>query len=41
MVIRYLDALDEAGLMHKVKVGRDSYYINQRLMELLSNVHDL
>jgi len=38
---KYLDALTEIGIMHKLKLGRDSYYINRDLMECLSNAHDL
>lgn len=38
---RYLDALVELELMHKIKIGRDNYYINSDLMQCLSNVHDL
>lgn len=33
---RYLDALAEAGVLQKMKVGRSSYYINERLVELLT-----
>lgn len=32
----YLKALAEAGLLHSTKIGRDVYYINQRLMTLFS-----
>lgn len=38
---KYLDALVEIGIMHKLKLGRDSYYVNHDLMECLSNAHDL
>lgn len=33
---RYLDALAEAGILRKLKVGRSSYYINVRLFDLLT-----
>lgn len=33
---RYLDALAEAGVLRKMKVGRSSYYINERLVGLLT-----
>lgn len=33
---RYLDALAGAGILHKLKVGRSSYYINVRLFDLLT-----
>jgi Fic family protein len=32
---KYLDELAEAGLLEKVKQGRDNYYINHALLELL------
>jgi len=32
---RYLDALAKDGLLHKHKLGRENYYINHRLVELL------
>jgi Fic family protein len=38
---KYLDAVVSVGLMEKVKLGRESYYINMDLMECLSNVHDM
>lgn len=38
---RYLEALVDANLMHKLKLGRDNYYINVDLMDCLKNVHDL
>ncbi|MDD3183404.1 MAG: Fic family protein [Alphaproteobacteria bacterium] len=38
---KYLDALVEIKLMHKRKIGRDSYYINLDLMECLSRAHTL
>jgi Fic family protein len=36
---RYLDKLVEIKLMNKAKIGRESYYINSELFNLLSNVH--
>ena len=36
---KYLDELDQIGIVHKVKLGRDNYYINTDLYELLSNVN--
>ncbi|MGE4349561.1 MAG: hypothetical protein AB7D28_07330 [Candidatus Berkiella sp.] len=38
---RYLDELSGIGLMEKIKLGRDNYYINHELMKLISNVQDL
>lgn len=38
---RYLDELTRIGIMSKVKLGRDNYYINRGLMDLLSNVHSI
>ncbi|NBX03414.1 MAG: Fic family protein [Alphaproteobacteria bacterium] len=38
---KYLDELVRIGLLQKMKIGRESYYINQDLMECLSNVHGL
>jgi len=35
---RYLDELAKIGMMEKVKFGRDSYYINRALMNLLTNI---
>ncbi len=35
---KYLDELDQVGIVHKVKLGRDNYYINTDLYDLLSNV---
>jgi len=37
----YLDKLSGIGLMEKMKLGRDSYYINTELMSLISNIQDL
>ncbi|MCP4550732.1 MAG: Fic family protein, partial [Bacteroidetes bacterium] len=36
---KYLDELKQIGIVHKVKLGRDNYYINKDLFELLSNVN--
>lgn len=38
---KYLDQLTKIEIMQKLKVGRDSYYINQGLVTLLSNVQEL
>ena len=38
---RYLDALTRISIMHKIKIGRDSYYLNQGLVNLLTNVQEL
>lgn len=35
---RYLDELTRVGLMRKHKIGRESYYMNQALLDLLGNV---
>ena len=32
---KYLDELSEANFLKKVKLGRDNYYINQKLLEIL------
>lgn len=37
---RYLDELITIGLLVKRKIGRDNYYINTALYDLLSNVHN-
>ena len=34
--IRYLESLEKAGLLKKQKVGRDNFYLNERLFALLS-----
>ncbi len=34
---RYLDILAEAHILEKNKIGRESYYINKRLFDLLKN----
>lgn len=36
---KYLDELNQIGIVHKVKLGRDNYYINKDLFEMLSNVN--
>lgn len=36
----YLDELSEAGLLEKYKSGRNNYYINTRLVELLVKMHE-
>ena len=36
---RYLDELIRIGLLDKRKIGRENYYINTALYELLGNVH--
>ena len=38
---KYLDELDSIKLLHKVKLGKENYYINYDLMECLGNVHDM
>lgn len=35
---RYLEELSVIGILHKEKKGRDNYYINRTLFELLTNV---
>jgi predicted transcriptional regulator len=35
--IRYLEQLQELGLVDKKKVGRDNYYVNKALINLLIN----
>lgn len=36
---KYLDELDQIGIVRKVKLGRDNYYINTDLYTLLENVN--
>ena|GEM_PF-6229070 len=36
---RYLDELVQIGLLDKQKMGRDNYYINVALYDLLGNVY--
>ena len=38
---KYLDELDQIGIVKKVKLGRDNYYINTDLYNLLSNVSQI
>lgn len=38
---KYLDMIVEAGLLQKMKFGRENYYINNRLMELFINRADM
>jgi Fic family protein len=38
---KYLDELDQIEIVKKVKLGRDNYYINTDLYNLLSNVNQL
>ena len=35
---KYLNEIADLGLLDRVKIGRESYYINRNLMELLSSV---
>ena len=37
---RYLDELSRVGLLNKQKLGRDNYYINTDLFNLLGNVNN-
>jgi len=34
---RYLNLLSETGILEKIKIGRNSYYLNNRLFSLLHN----
>jgi Fic family protein len=38
---KYLDELDQIGIVRKVKLGRNNYYINTDLYNLLSNVNQM
>lgn len=38
---KYLDKIVEAGLLQKLKIGRENYYINIRLRNLFLNYNDL
>lgn len=38
---KYLEALTALGLMRKLRVGRDNYFINAGLVDLLGNVQSL
>ena len=35
---KYLNEIAELGLLERQKIGRENYYINRKLMDLLSNV---
>ncbi|WP_342590523.1 hypothetical protein [methane-oxidizing endosymbiont of Gigantopelta aegis] len=35
---RYLDALADYGILEKHKLGRENYYLNRELVELLFNI---
>lgn len=37
---KYLDKIVDEGLLQKLKMGRDNYYVNIRLMELFMNHSD-
>lgn len=37
---KYLDRIVEEGLLQKLKLGRDNYYVNDRLMKLFMNHSD-
>lgn len=34
---KYLDELTDAGFMDKVKQGRENYYINRKLLKILTD----
>ena len=38
---RYLDELARIGVMAKIRSGRDNYYVNEALFDLLGNVQDV
>ena len=38
---KYLDKIVEVGLLEKLKIGRENYYINTRLRNLFLNYSDL
>ena len=38
---KYLEALTELGLLHKTRFGRNNYFINKDLVDLLANVQAL
>lgn len=38
---KYLDELVRIGLMQKIRIGRENYYVNVKLMHCLANVQDL
>ena len=35
--VRYLDRLAAAGILHQYRLGRENYYINHALFNLLVN----
>ena len=37
---RYLDKIAEVGLLKKEKIGRENFYINTRLMDVLAHVDE-
>jgi len=37
---KYLEELTEADILHKVREGRNNYYINHRLTKLLASISD-
>ncbi|MGK0284441.1 MAG: Fic family protein [Patiriisocius sp.] len=37
---KYLDQLTEAGILHKVREGRNNYYMNHRLINLLVGISE-
>lgn len=39
--IRYLESLVDMGLVRKTKIGRDNYYVNEALFQLLTNNNEL
>jgi len=34
---KYFDELTDAGFLYKVKQGRENYYINRKLLEILTD----
>lgn len=38
---KYLDMIVDAGLLHKVKIGKTNYYINTALVQLFINRADV
>ena len=38
---RYLDELTRIGVMEKLRLGRDNYYVNHELVDLLGNVQEI
>ena len=37
---KYLDMIVETGILKKMKIGRENYYINTALAELFMNVNN-